>query len=126
MPTAVKGHPRRSPLAFFVVDGIGDRAGQLEQPAPRHRIADTVERPHQLDGLAPLRRVVVRTRLRRRRAVGRTVRQLVEEEIGSAHVCTPVTNAHLVCRLLREQKKKNKYNADYIENTHTQTTIYMK
>src|SRR3546814_12968300 len=26
-------------------------------------------------------------------------------EIGRAHVCTPVTNAHLVCRLLRETKK---------------------
>src|SRR3546814_9090734 len=28
-------------------------------------------------------------------------------EIGRAHVCTPVTNAHLVCRLLLE-KKNNK------------------
>src|SRR3546814_6323912 len=28
-------------------------------------------------------------------------------EIGRAHVCTPVTNAHLVCRLLLA-KKKNK------------------
>src|SRR3546814_1814088 len=28
-------------------------------------------------------------------------------EIGRAHVCTPVTNAQLVCRLLLE--KKNKY-----------------
>src|SRR3546814_8335244 len=26
-------------------------------------------------------------------------------EIGSAHVCTPVTNAPLVCRLLLEKKK---------------------
>src|SRR3546814_1519398 len=26
-------------------------------------------------------------------------------EIGRAHVCTPVTNAHLVCRLLLEKKK---------------------
>src|SRR3546814_10098106 len=25
-------------------------------------------------------------------------------EIGRAHVCTPVTNAHLVCRLLLENK----------------------
>src|SRR3546814_7738763 len=25
-------------------------------------------------------------------------------QIGRAHVCTPVTNAHLVCRLLLEQK----------------------
>src|SRR3546814_7344213 len=28
-------------------------------------------------------------------------------EIGRAHVLTPVTNAHLVCRLLLEQKKNN-------------------
>src|SRR3546814_9668999 len=28
------------------------------------------------------------------------------EEIGSAHVCTPVTNAHLVCRLLLEKTKQ--------------------
>src|SRR3546814_4683459 len=28
-------------------------------------------------------------------------------EIGRAHVCTPVTNAHLVCRLLLETKKIN-------------------
>src|SRR3546814_8456928 len=27
-----------------------------------------------------------------------------EEEIGRAHVCTPVTNAQLVCRLLRAKK----------------------
>src|SRR3546814_3558883 len=27
-------------------------------------------------------------------------------EIGRAHVLTPVTNAHLVCRLLLEKKKK--------------------
>src|SRR3546814_1764988 len=26
------------------------------------------------------------------------------EEIGSAHVCTPVTNAHLVCRLMLQKK----------------------
>src|SRR3546814_7463278 len=28
------------------------------------------------------------------------------KKIGRAHVCTPVTNAHLVCRLLLEKKKK--------------------
>src|SRR3546814_8777211 len=28
-----------------------------------------------------------------------------EQEIGRAHVCTPVTNAHLVCRFLLENKK---------------------
>src|SRR3546814_3592291 len=28
-------------------------------------------------------------------------------EIGRSHVCTPVTNAHLVCRLMLEQKQNN-------------------
>src|SRR3546814_3471049 len=28
-------------------------------------------------------------------------------QIGRAHVCTPVTNAHLVCRLLLEKKHPN-------------------
>src|SRR3546814_8322129 len=30
------------------------------------------------------------------------------KQIGRAHVCTPVTNAHLVCRLLLEKKNKTK------------------
>src|SRR3546814_7163751 len=30
---------------------------------------------------------------------------LPEAEIGRAHVCTPVPNAHLVCRLLLAKKK---------------------
>src|SRR3546814_6904255 len=36
------------------------------------------------------------------------IRELADEknEIGRAHVCTPVTNAHLVCRLLLEQKNQ--------------------
>src|SRR3546814_5304859 len=29
----------------------------------------------------------------------------IEAEIGRAHVCTPVTNAHLVCRPLLETQK---------------------
>src|SRR3546814_10455706 len=31
------------------------------------------------------------------------------KEIGRAHVCTPVTNAHLVCRLLLEKKSQQKH-----------------
>src|SRR3546814_1573866 len=31
------------------------------------------------------------------------------DQIGRAHVCTPVTNAHLVCRLLLEKKKTPNY-----------------
>src|SRR3546814_2644014 len=32
--------------------------------------------------------------------------RVTELQIGRAHVWTPVTNAHLVCRLLLEKKKK--------------------
>src|SRR3546814_5903402 len=32
-------------------------------------------------------------------------------EIGRAHVCTPVTNAHLVCRLPLVKKKKKQNNS---------------
>src|SRR3546814_8031098 len=31
-------------------------------------------------------------------------------KIGRAHVCTPVTNAHLVCRLLLEKQSSNQLN----------------
>src|SRR3546814_8121459 len=34
-------------------------------------------------------------------------------KIGRAHVCTPVTNAHLVCRLLLEKKNIKKYNTTH-------------
>src|SRR3546814_8353897 len=36
----------------------------------------------------------------------RVVRRRYATEIGRTHVCTPVTNAHLVCRLLLEKKKQ--------------------
>src|SRR3546814_1757396 len=32
-----------------------------------------------------------------------------ESEIGRAHACTPVTNAHLVCRLLLEKKNTDNH-----------------
>src|SRR3546814_1365404 len=41
-------------------------------------------------------------------------------KIGRAHVRTPVTNAHLVCRLLLEKKKyKNRCTYDIIFNVTT-------
>src|SRR3546814_5750072 len=43
------------------------------------------------------------------------LRRAIAREIGRAHVLTPVTNAHLVCRLLLEKKKQTHYN-----NTITQ------
>src|SRR3546814_4698355 len=33
----------------------------------------------------------------------------LDREIGRAHVCTPVTNAHLVCRLLLEKQNINNH-----------------
>src|SRR3546814_2487286 len=39
-------------------------------------------------------------------------------EIGRAHVCTPVTNAHLACRLLLEKKKIVKHE----QQPHTRHT----
>src|SRR3546814_5920464 len=49
-----------------------------------------------------------------------TVRQI---EIGRAHVCTPVPNAHLVCRLLLEKKKKKKKNTN-VAKRHSKTKHY--
>src|SRR3546814_7827282 len=48
-------------------------------------------------------------------------------EIGRAHVCTPVTNAHIVCRLLLEKKKKTAYHPSLLIHslhslTHNLTT----
>src|SRR3546814_5516197 len=34
----------------------------------------------------------------------------VRDEIGRAHVCNPVTNTHLVCRILLETKKTKQHN----------------
>src|SRR3546814_4454756 len=39
----------------------------------------------------------------RAKALGDGYRAIGEREIGRAHVCTPVTHAHLVCRLLLEK-----------------------
>src|SRR3546814_5413090 len=38
------------------------------------------------------------------------------EQIGRAHVSTPVTNAQLVCRLLLEQKKHRAVGTDAVRN----------
>src|SRR3546814_8328622 len=42
-----------------------------------------------------------------------------DRKIGRAHVCTPVTNAHLVCRLLLEKKKNNNKNTYTTKNKST-------
>src|SRR3546814_10817749 len=45
-------------------------------------------------------------------------------KIGRAHVCTPVTNAYLVCRLLLEKKKHNKHHHahEQIQTSHQDNT----
>src|SRR3546814_9922443 len=44
-------------------------------------------------------------------------------KIGRAHVSTPVTNAHLVCRLLLEKKKRTRQK-HYIKNASTHEHNY--
>src|SRR3546814_5783321 len=39
-------------------------------------------------------------------------------ETGRAHVCTPVTNAHLVCSLLLEQKKQQETHNNNTSRLH--------
>src|SRR3546814_4085823 len=59
------------------------------------------------DIVQPVRRIVASVRRHldsERRGVRRAVGDELAEEIGRAHVWTPVTNAHLVCRLLLEKK----------------------
>src|SRR3546814_6626327 len=34
------------------------------------------------------------------------IAEIARDEIGRAHVCTPVTNAHLVCRITLEKKNQ--------------------
>src|SRR3546814_8534958 len=40
-------------------------------------------------------------------------------KIGRAHVCTPVTNAHLVCRLTLEKKKNTNISHHTKRKAHT-------
>src|SRR3546814_3682249 len=42
-------------------------------------------------------------------AVDYLLKPVTREQIGRAHVCTPVTNANLVSRLLLEKKKQHLY-----------------
>src|SRR3546814_7055974 len=49
-------------------------------------------------------------------------RELVarDAKIGRAHVCTPVTNAHLVCRLLLEKKNNTQHHTTLTTPTREQ------
>src|SRR3546814_7772067 len=68
---------------------------------PRRTGAGGGRRP----GQARPRGVAAEGRGREVRFPRRGLHRAGREEIGRAHVWTPVTNAHLVCRLLLEKKK---------------------
>src|SRR3546814_9437594 len=44
-------------------------------------------------------------------------------EIGRAHVCTPVTNAHIVCRLMPEKKTDQTFSTGHNNNTQTHDNL---
>src|SRR3546814_6543849 len=77
--------------------------GRTAPPPPGRARASAPGRPSA--PRRPCRRWWARRRRWRRTWRGRGWRRR-RSEIGRAHVGTPVTNAHLVCRLLLEKKKK--------------------
>src|SRR3546814_9044739 len=50
------------------------------------------------------------------------IRAMSQGQIGRAHVRTPVTNAHLVCRLMLEKKKVQVHIYYYMRQIRTYTT----
>src|SRR3546814_8478113 len=65
-------------------------------------------------GRAPLRDAP----LLRRAAFDQILRPERSRQIGRAHVLTPVTNAHLVCRLLLEKKKQHDIKNTHLNSSH--------
>src|SRR3546814_7404512 len=93
--SGVSGGPMISARSGRSPSGIGGRSGAAIVPA------------RQLDGgTQPMQRCA----------------GIALAEIGRAHVWTPVTNAHLVCRLLLEKKKKT--NTSNKHNPPIQVTKY--
>src|SRR3546814_1239727 len=87
------------------IDGIDDRAiAALERPDRGHHASTRFRGRAQVLSVETERSGPLDPALPERAAI------LDVEQIGRAHVCTPVTNAHLVCRLLLE---KNKYTFIY-------------
>src|SRR3546814_5476135 len=52
------------------------------------------------------------------------LRAVGEQKIGRAHVCTPVTNAHLVCPPLLEKKKNITERDTHLNTQHINTTAH--
>src|SRR3546814_9491856 len=83
------------------VYGPGGATWVLDSATRLHNALDRIYRLGVSLPDAPLARFETATSgMPRTPEVERLVVQRVGQEIGRAHVCTPVTNAHLVCRLL--------------------------
>src|SRR3546814_5159581 len=87
-------------------DKLGENlTGLFTKAALDEQTLDEIEEALIVSDLGPAMAARVRDRL----SEGRYNRELTEdylrEKIGRAHVCTPVTNEHLVCRLRIENKK---------------------
>src|SRR3546814_2273615 len=95
-------------LAARGVDQIGTALEALERLVVDHVLGLRIERYVERDDVADavhLLAAVVPGEAQFRLHLGRqAVAVGIMEEIGRAHVWTPVTNAHLVCRLLLDTK----------------------
>src|SRR3546814_1644269 len=80
----------------------GRRGALRKCRTPPHRNGPSVGRTFRMSAAAAPAKGGVRERGRRRRQC----RIGAARQIGRAHVLTPVTNAHLVCRLLLEKKNE--------------------
>src|SRR3546814_1823895 len=83
-------------LGFASIAGVAMAAGPVEPDANTPADAAASVPATELD------RVVVTATRQADDAL--LVPEAVDVEIGRAHVCTPVTHAHLVCRPLLEKK----------------------
>src|SRR3546814_7325866 len=97
--------------------GFGE---EVMSPCQLAVLANTLLRPAVTDGhgapncpprLPLLRSAVSTARMYNRRQLSMMLRQW-GSQIGRAHVLTPVTNAHPVCRLLLEKKKQHSWTQD--------------
>src|SRR3546814_4912695 len=96
-------------MRIYTTEAVGTIFGTL---ARFFRIANSTPKgaqPTPADGVIAMpvsERIIRLPTVLNRTGLSRSTlyRQIAEGKIGRAHVCTPVTNAHLVCRLLLENK----------------------
>src|SRR3546814_6438368 len=89
---------------YLVGRQVRRRSGDERDRCPAEVEEDAVHRiDEHADDLLVVQRVIFLLLI----GVAKPAGQLERGQIGRAHVCTPVTNAHLVCRLLLEKKNTN-------------------